>query len=189
MRFDWGFQVLSIILALGTPLALWYRFWWGSKSQVSFRQLSDPRDRNWSYGSTEESWSNYVHVIAINRGWWTGVIWGVELQKVSFDDGHTVTDVSSETVKTEIDTYVEGESKRLDAEDPHQREERNIPGRDIAHVKLVPFLKTGGEIAKHAEQSDKADLTFIIRIEDNKRTDLVEFPVTMDVSEVEFDEV
>jgi hypothetical protein len=42
------------LLALATPLALWYRFWWGSKSQLSVRQLPDSRERYWSYGRTDD---------------------------------------------------------------------------------------------------------------------------------------
>jgi len=122
-------------LALATPVALWYRFWWGSKSQVSFRQLPDPRDRYWSYGSTDGDhwWGNYAHVIAVNRGWWTGLLWDITLEEVTFDDNQTVTEACDETVKIEIDTYAEGESERIDLGNPHQRVERSIPG-EILHI-------------------------------------------------------
>jgi hypothetical protein len=188
MLFRWGVQVVSVILAFGTPLALWFRFRWGSKSQVSFRQLPDPRERKWSYGRTEdiEIWSNYVHVIGINRGWWTGVIWSIGLEQVSFDSGQTV-NASNEVIKTEIETYNESESERLDLGNPHQREERNIPGRDIAHVKFVPFIETGGKLAHHAEKSKEAEFTFKVTIEDNKRSNVVPCSVTMDVSDVSFE--
>ena len=190
MLLDWALRGLSIVLALGTPLALWYRFWWGGKSQIAFRQLPDPRERYWSYGRTdgEEFWSNYVHIIAINKGWWTGLIWNFELREVSFRDGPTVTDTSEQTVKIEIDTYTDGESKRIDLGNPHQRVERNIPGRDIAHLKLAPFLSPDGDLAQHAEKSKIADLTFEATIQDNNRTDSVPFTVTMDVSNVNFEE-
>jgi hypothetical protein len=177
-------------LALATPVALWYRFWWGSKSQVSFRQLPDPRDRYWSYGSTDGDhwWGNYAHVIAVNRGWWTGLLWDITLEEVTFDDNQTVTEACDETVKIEIDTYAEGESERIDLGNPHQRVERSIPGRDIAHLKLAPFLSPDGDLAKHAEESDEAEFEFVAKVQDNKRTDTVPFTVTMDVSDVDFDD-
>ena len=190
MLFELLLQLSSIVLALGTPLALWYRFVWGSKSQICFRQLSDPRERKWSYGRQDDTeyWSNYIHVIAINRGWWTGILWEIELQEVSFDDGTTVTDESSETINTAIDVYSDGKSERLDLENPHQRKEQNIPDRGVAQIKLVPFLKTEGNLADDAEQSKEAEFLFEATIQDNKRTDSVEFRVTKDVSDVKFND-
>lgn len=178
------------LLALATPLALWYRFWWGSKSQLSVRQLPDPRERYWSYGRTddEEWWSNYVHVIAVNRGWWTGLIWDVELRAVTFDGAHTVANASEETVKIEIDAYSEGESERLDLSNPHQRVERNISERDIAHLKIAPFLDPSGDLARRAESAETAKFEFALTVQDNKRTDTAPFTVTTDVSDVSFED-
>ncbi len=185
---DWVLPTLSVLFAVGTPLALWYRFWWGSKSQVTFRQLPDPRERDWTRGRSDgiEEWSNYIHIIAINKGWWTGLIWGVELQEVSFDGNHTVTDTGDETVKIAIETYDGGESHRIDLDDPHQRAERNIPGRDVTHLKFVPFLDPSGDLARHAENAEEAEFVFEATIQDNKRTDAVELLARMDVDDVEF---
>jgi len=99
-----------------------------------------------------------------------------------------VTDASSETINTAIDVYSDGKSERLDLENPHQRKEQNIPDRGVAQIKLVPFLKTEGNLADDAEQSKEAEFLFEATIQDNKRTDSVEFRVTKDVSDVKFND-
>jgi hypothetical protein len=186
---DWAFRIASILFAAGTFVAVWYRFRWGSKSRVSFRQMPDPRKRGWSRSGNQdtERWSTYIHLLGTNRGWWSGVIWTAELEKVVFDKTNEMHSIAKEVDDLIIETYTDGEEQRLDLDDPHQREERDIPARDNSHLKIVPFIKAGGEFEKRANSPAEAEFIFKITIQDNRDSSVVTVPVAQNLDGIDSD--
>ncbi|QZP39445.1 hypothetical protein [Halobaculum magnesiiphilum] len=186
-NLEFLFNITIRGLTLAAPIAILYRFWYGGKSRLKFKQIKDPRERNWSRHKNNSPilWSNYVHYIAVNRGWWPGIIWDVSLQCVEFNTGERIADGEETLHDVYLDIYKGGESERIDTENPHTREERTLEGRDITHIKLGPKVNENGDFAELATNAETATFYFEAEVEDNKGRSKVPFSAKMDVSDVD----
>lgn len=186
LSINW-IPIFGLFLAIAGPLALGYRFWWGSKSQIHFKQMNVPRERFWGSGRREDIpvWSNYFHFIGVNRGWWPGLIWNIQIEKVKLGDGTTASVDSNDVQQLEFIPYKEGGgTERLDLENIHTRQHRTVSGRDILYFKLVPFIKDESRLVERLKESDTAKFTFAARMEDNQRSYTKHFTVERNVEDI-----
>lgn len=168
---EWALRTLTLFFAAATPVALWYRFQWGGQSRVRLQPLNPSNPREWSSGrrrnGTVPYWSNYFHGSTINRGWWTGLIWDVELVGIRFPDGTIVKNIEDCVDELRFEVYTDKGKQSIDLSSRQVRDGRSIQGRTTQYVNFVPFLIDESEFTEKAKSHDTAEFVFHLTVEDN----------------------
>lgn len=185
---DWALRTLSLFFAAVTPVALWYRFLWGGQSRIRLQPLHPSTRREWSSGhrrkGTVAFWSNYFQGLTINRGWWTGLIWDVELVTVRFPDGSTVENIEDCVDELRFEMYTDEGKQSINLRSRHVREGRSIRGRTIQYVNFVPFLIDNSEFTEKAKSHDTAEFVFDLTVEDNSGRYTTSASFSRDISKI-----
>lgn len=179
-------QILGVLFALGTPIGLWYRYWWGSKSHIKVRQLNIFQSTNWRDTTTEgESTASVRFIfIASNGGWRDGFIGDVRPVSIKFDNGRTITDINSVLKKSKYErSLTESTIEKLDMDRMYNLERRQVKSRDDLIFYYVLHLLTDSEFTEIARSATSATFRFEGTFEDHSRKYTREFSAEMELGD------